>query len=37
LRAGKTLLFDPDLIEQMLVERARRAPGSNGHEEMPCA
>jgi hypothetical protein len=24
LKAGKTLLFDPDAVEQVLLERARR-------------
>ena len=27
LRAGNAILFDPDLIEQLLIERARRVPG----------
>jgi hypothetical protein len=26
LPAGKTILFDPDLVEQLLTERARRLP-----------
>ena len=27
LQAGKALLFDPDLVEQVLLERARQAQG----------
>jgi hypothetical protein len=33
LRAGNTILFAPDLIEQLLVERARCAPGPDSQEE----
>jgi hypothetical protein len=33
LRAGKALLFDADLVERLLLERARRAPTPDSSEE----
>jgi hypothetical protein len=35
LRAGKALLFDADLVERLLLERARQAPTLDNEEEAP--